>query len=61
MFKDPLECPQQRGGPIISHEHIKSIFANIPDILTVHQQLVVREELWKGGGGWVIGRGESGN
>ena len=46
MFMDPLEQPQQRGGPIISHGDIKGIFANIPDILTVHQRLVVR----KGGG-----------
>ena len=49
MFKDPLEQPQQRGGPIISHGDIKGIFANIPDILAVHQTLVVR-------GGECLGR-----
>lgn len=50
MFKDPLEQPQQRGGPIISHGDIKGIFANIPDILAVHQTLVVR------GGGGCLGK-----
>ena len=40
VFKDPLERPQQRGGPILSHEDIKSVFSNTPEILTVHQKLV---------------------
>ena len=51
MFMDPLEQPQQRGGPIITHGDIKGIFANIPDILAVHQRLVVRRE-----DGGVLGR-----
>ncbi len=41
VFKEPLERPQQRGGQILSHEDIKSVFGNIPEILTVHQELVV--------------------
>ena len=42
MFKDPLERLDQRGGPILSHEDIKSIFGNVPEILSVHRHLVVR-------------------
>lgn len=42
-FKDPLERLDQRGGPLISHEDIKSIFGNVPEILSVHRHLVVRE------------------
>ena len=42
MFKDPLERLDQRGGPILNHEDIKSIFGNIPEILSVHRHLVVR-------------------
>lgn len=41
VFKEPLERPQQRGGQILSHEDIKSIFGNIPEILAVHKELVV--------------------
>ena len=41
VFKDPVERPQQRGGPILSAEDSKSIFGNIPEILTVHQNIVV--------------------
>ncbi len=40
MFKEPLGKPQQRGGPILTNEDIKSIFANIPEILAVHQKIV---------------------
>ena len=45
MFKEPLERTQQRGGPILSHEDIKSIFSNIHEILSVHRKLVVRYSL----------------
>ena len=41
VFKDPLEMESKRGGPILSHEDIKSIFDNIPDILSAHEKLVV--------------------
>ena len=36
-----MERPQQRGGPILSAEDSKSIFGNIPEILAVHQNIVV--------------------
>ncbi len=41
VFKDPLERLDQRGGPLLSHEDIKSVFGNIPEILSVHRHLVV--------------------
>ena len=41
IFQEPLERPQQRGGPILSHEDSKNIFGNTPEILAVHQRLVV--------------------
>ena len=41
VFKEPLEHPTQRGGPIIDNEDIKSIFGNITEILGVHEKLVV--------------------
>ena len=44
VFKDPLERFQQRGGPILSAEDSKSIFGNIPEILAVHQKIVVGRE-----------------
>ncbi|CAI8002154.1 Protein ECT2 [Geodia barretti] len=40
VFKEPVERPQQRGGAILSAEDSKSIFGNIPEILTVHQNIV---------------------
>ena len=43
VFKEPLEHPTQRGGPIIDNEDIKSIFGNITEILGVHEKLVVSE------------------
>ena len=39
----PLEQPTQRGGPLLSHENIKSIFGNIPDILAVHRNIMVSD------------------
>lgn len=41
IFKEPLEHPIQRGGPILDNEDIKSIFGNITEILGVHEKLVV--------------------
>ena len=41
MFKEPLENPVHRGGPILDSEDVKSIFGNISEILGVHQKLVV--------------------
>ena len=43
VFKEPLEHPTQRGGPIIDNEDIKSIFGNTTEILGVHEKLVVSE------------------
>lgn len=42
VFKEPVERPQQRGGAILSAEDSKSIFGNIPEILAVHESIVVR-------------------
>lgn len=44
IFQEPLERPQQRGGPILSHEDSKNIFGNTPEILAVHQRLVASLE-----------------
>ena len=41
VFKDPVERLQQRGGAILSAEDSKTIFGNIPEILAVHQNIVV--------------------
>ena len=37
-----MEAPDQRGGPILNSEEIKSIFGNIPDILSVHTKIMVQ-------------------
>ena len=29
VFKEPLECPTLRGGPILSPEDVKGIFGNV--------------------------------
>ena len=42
VFKEPLECPTLRGGPILSPEDVKGIFGNVTDILDVHKQIQVR-------------------
>ena len=42
MFKEPLECPTFRGGPILSAEDVKGIFGNIADIMDVHKRIQVR-------------------
>ena len=62
-----MERPQQRGGPILSAEDSKSIFGNIPEILAVHQNIVVgrvgeggRREGGGGRGGGGGGRGGGG-
>ncbi|XP_065888931.1 protein ECT2-like isoform X2 [Dysidea avara] len=39
VFKEPLECPTLRGGPIVSTEDVKGIFGNIVDILEVHNKI----------------------
>ena len=41
IFKEPLEHPVQRGGPILDNEDVKSIFGNISEIRMVHEKLVV--------------------
>jgi len=43
VFKEPLECPTLRGGPILSAEDVKLIFGNIADIMDVHKNILVRE------------------
>lgn len=40
FFKIPLENPTMRGGPIIAAEDIKGIFANIDEILMVHERIM---------------------
>ena len=32
-----------RGGPVLDREDVKCIFANIEDILHVHERIMVRE------------------
>ena len=41
VFKEPLECPTLRGGPILSAEDVKGIFGNIADIMDVHKKIQV--------------------
>jgi len=41
VFKEPLECPTLRGGPILSAEDVKGIFGNIADIMDVHKNILV--------------------
>lgn len=38
----PLGQSSQRGGQLLTHENVKSIFGNIPDILAVHTKIMVR-------------------
>ena len=47
MFKEPLECPTLRGGPILSTEDVKGIFGNITDIMDVHKKIQVRALILK--------------
>ena len=42
VFKEPLECPTLRGGPILSPEDVKGIFGNVADIMDVHKRIQVR-------------------
>ena len=44
MFKEPLEEMERSGRSILNHEDIKSIFGNVPEILSVHKHLVVSLE-----------------
>ena len=37
-----MEAPDQKGGPILKTEEIKSIFGNIDDILSVHTKIMVQ-------------------
>ena len=41
VFKEPLECPALRGGPILSAEDVKGIFGNVADIMDVHKKIQV--------------------
>ena len=42
IFKEPIEeSVDQRGGPLLAAEEIKTIFGSIPEILEVHQKLLV--------------------
>ena len=38
----PLEQEDQRAGPILAPEEIKTIFGSLPDILEVHHKIMVR-------------------
>lgn len=37
----PLEEEDQRPGPILAPEEIKTIFGSLPDILEVHHEMMV--------------------
>ena len=39
----PLEQEDQRAGPILAPEEIKTIFGSLPDILEVHHKIMVRQ------------------
>ena len=42
MFKEPIEQSfDQRGGPLLVAEEIKTVFGSLPDILEVHQSILV--------------------
>ena len=42
VFKEPLEqSDEQRGGALLAPEEIKTIFGALPDLLDVHNQLLV--------------------
>ena len=43
VFKMPLEQEDQRAGPILAPEEIKTIFGSLPDILEVHHKIMVRQ------------------
>ncbi len=38
----PLEQPSQRGGAVLDHNEIQSIFGSVPDILNVHIKIMVK-------------------
>ena len=42
VFKEPIEQSfDQRGGPLLAVEEIKTIFGSLPEILDVHQRILV--------------------
>jgi len=42
VFKEPLEqSANQRGGALLAAEEIKTIFGAMPDLLEVHERLLV--------------------
>ena len=55
--RSPWSGSSSEGGPILSAEDSKSIFGNIPEILAVHQKIVVGRE---GGEGEREGRKKEG-
>lgn len=44
VFKLPLEQEDQRAGPILASEEIKTIFGSLPDILEVHHKMMLELE-----------------
>ena len=44
VFKMPLEQEDQRAGPILAPEEIKTIFGSLPDILEVHHKIMIELE-----------------
>lgn len=44
VFKLPLEQEDQRAGPILAPEEIKTIFGSLPDILEVHHKMMMELE-----------------
>ena len=42
VFKEPLEqSANQRGGALLAVEEIKTIFGSVPELLDVHEKLLV--------------------
>lgn len=44
VFKHPLEQEDQRAGPLLAPEEIKTIFGSLPDIFEVHHNMMVELE-----------------
>lgn len=44
VFKLPLEQEDQRAGPILAPEEIKTIFGSLPDIFEVHHEMLLELE-----------------
>ncbi len=43
VFKEPIEAPDQSGGPILEAAEVREIFGNIPPIYETH--CVIKQHL----------------